>query len=275
MAYVDLHELEHGQLEQWPLFSTQSALALTSLLPRDHMVHEDRALPLSVRVRDFVERHTAERPTGRIRLLTNLRICGVEFNPVSFYYIFDHTDTHVELVVAEVANFPWLEQHPYLVKPEKLPISRAPNHESQPSLQRYHAVMKEFHVSPFLPIDHLRYHWLISDPVRVLRFYIIMHDERADDTVPLFHVSLNAERLEWSPLNLVKMQCRFPMHSVYVMMAILYEAGKLLRGGFTFFPHPDGASGRLSTAIEQLFGAFTYAKSVVASLGTRWRVPAL
>lgn len=41
---------------------------------------------------------------GPVRLLTHLRYWGYCFNPVSFYYCYDKTKQHLEVIVAEINN---------------------------------------------------------------------------------------------------------------------------------------------------------------------------
>lgn len=277
MAYVDLEELQQGRLEQWPVFSSHTAFAMTSLLKRDHLIHEAADSDLNTRVRDFVERHTGSRPTGRVRLLTNLRIMGVEFNPVSFYYIFNEDDTNVEFIVAEVANFPWFEQHAYLVKPKDVSSTAIVTNQDdlQPErlFQKFETVVKQFHVSPFMPIEHLRYHWIFSHPENVLRVFISLWEDVS--SAPIFYASLHTNRIEWSVRNLIKMQWVYPLHSVYVMIGILFEAAKLFRSGAVFFPHPTGATSFLSTAVENVISSVASIKRMFASIASmrqRWRV---
>lgn len=57
-------------------------------------------------MRDLVEHETGTQPSGPIRLLTHLRTFGICFNPVSFYYCYDATDSRVETIVAEITNTP-------------------------------------------------------------------------------------------------------------------------------------------------------------------------
>lgn len=241
MAYVDLEELESGSLENWPLFSSRTPWALVSLLPRDHMCNEPLDVALLTRVRDVVERETGKRPAGPVRLLTNLRVLGVEFNPVSFYYIFDPSGKSVETVVAEVSNFPWFEQHNYVVTPvgktgEIGPLRRFSGHE------------KAFHVSPFMAIDGISYDWLVGRPDERVQVRIGLQER--DES--FFMASLDARRLPWSVGNLLAMQMLYPVHTLYVMTGILYEAGKLFKRGFTFFPHPDGTETTLSIAVAKV-----------------------
>ena len=71
-------------------------------------------------------------------------------NPVSFYYCFDvETNRRVETVVAEVNNTPWGERHCYVLDPDQFDDERR-------------TLSKEFHVSPFLPMD-MEYRWRLPD----------------------------------------------------------------------------------------------------------------
>ena len=47
--------------------------------------------------------------------MTHLRYFGYCFNPVSFYYCFDSSDSFVEAILAEVTNTPWKERHAYVI----------------------------------------------------------------------------------------------------------------------------------------------------------------
>lgn len=270
MAFVNLDELCRGHLDNWPIFSSRSSFALTSLLECDHMIHEDKNQNLSDRVRDFVQQETGKRPRGDIFLLTNLRVLGVEFNPISFYYIFSDNDnlnsTTLEFVVAEVSNFPWFEQHSYLLKPEE--VLTRPTSEPEHKLQTFSTVEKCFHVSPFMPVDGLRYSWQISDPRHSVRVRIHLHDS---ETRNIFYASLDARSSSWSTFNLCKMQILYPWHSLCVMGAILYEAAKLFRSGFEFFAHPSGATSRLSRAVESVVLVVSTGKNCLKSIQQQFR----
>lgn len=246
MGYIDLEEAAAGRLDCWPLFSTRTPLALLSLLACDHMFNEPAERNLLARVRDLVERETGSRPRGPIRLLTNLRVCGVEFNPVSFYYVFTEDGKDLETVVAEVSNFPWFEQHCYVIRPvEEVP-------EGRPAvLRRFSSHDKQFHVSPFIEIPGVRYDWLVGTPAERVSVRIgVEHDGEG-----FFSAGLDAKRLPWSSWNLLKMQRRYPAHTLKVMTGILFEAVKLFRRGLQFIPHPTGTTTRLSRAVEVAVGS--------------------
>jgi hypothetical protein len=150
MMYLDLDEAPGLFGRRW--FWSVGRRTLAWLKREDHL--GDPARPLADAVRDLVAERTGRRPAGPIRLLTHLRYFGYCFNPVSFYYCFDEADERVETIVAEVNNTPWGEQHLYV-----LPASESRGSGTHLQFLR----QKEFHVSPFMPMD-IRYDWRFSQP---------------------------------------------------------------------------------------------------------------
>ena len=73
--------------------------------------------------------------------MTHLRYFGYCFNPVSFYYCFDSSDSFVEAILAEVTNTPWKERHAYVID---LKANKSKNANLIGKLE------KELHVSPIL-----------------------------------------------------------------------------------------------------------------------------
>ena len=61
----------------------------------------------------------------------------------------------MKTVVAEVNNTPWGERHCYVLDPDQFDDERR-------------TLSKEFHVSPFLPMD-MEYRWRLPDPNSVLK----------------------------------------------------------------------------------------------------------
>lgn len=116
----------------------------------------DRSVDLTTAVHDIVEQRSGVRPTGPVTLLTNPRTWGWLFNPVSFYFCYDHTGTRVEHMVVEVTNTPWRERHCYVVGPPGV-----------------HPLTKMLHVSPFLNMDQ-QYQLDYSEPGNdiVVRFTV-------------------------------------------------------------------------------------------------------
>ena len=132
MWFVDLDELE--QLgDDLPSFGYNHR-GLTTIQSRDHL--GDPALPIKANVLNYLSAQGVDLDGGRIMLLTNARVLGYVFNPLSVYYCFDR-DERLACVVAEVHNT-YGERHCYLLRPDG----------------RGHCETdKEFYVSPFFTVD--------------------------------------------------------------------------------------------------------------------------
>jgi DUF1365 family protein len=169
----------------------------------------DPRQPLPEAVRDLVEERTGNRPTGPIRLLTQLRSFGHCFNPVSFYYCFGD---RLEAVVAEVTNTPWGERHSYVVAGNG-PVIKGDSE-------------KVLHVSPFMGMDH-QYQWRVADPGETLS----VHIESRRDGALAFDATLSMRRRPFSPGKLVLGNAR--------VLALIYghALGLKLRG-VGVHPHP-------------------------------------
>jgi len=219
-AYLDLDELDQVFSHRW-LWSTRRP-ALAWFRRSDYL--GDKNTPLKHAVMDRVEQVTGYRPQGPIRLLTHLRYFGVIFNPVSFYYCFDEADTHVECIVAEITNTPWGERYAYV-----LPISKC---KSSTHHLRYE-MKKDFHVSPFMPMD-IDYQWIFSSPQDRLNIHMVnLHQD-----VKLFDATLSLVQQPLSTKQCARTLIRYPFMTLKVITAIYWQALKLFVKGTPFYTHP-------------------------------------
>ena len=218
LVYLDLAELDRIFRGRW-LWSTRRA-ALARFRREDHL--GDPRVPLDRAVRALVEERTGHRPQGPIRLLTHLRYAGFVFNPVSFYYCYDAAG-RLDAIVADVTNTPWKERHAYV-----LPV----NGERAERLR--FASAKEFHVSPFLPME-LEYGWTLHEPGERLAVRI---QSRARGGPPLFDALLALRRREITGASLASALVRFPLLTLQVIAAIYWQAFRLRRKGAPTFAHP-------------------------------------
>jgi DUF1365 family protein len=224
MSYLDLAELPELFDGRWLWSARRPALArfrrADYLGPRD--------VPLDTAVRNLVQLRTGERPRGPIRLLTHLRFFGFSFNPVSFYYVFDESDSRVETIVAEITNTPWRERHAYV-----LPVSRATRGGAR--AWRF-SFGKEFHVSPFMPMEQ-RYDWCFGAPGEGLHVHMENHQPGAAGS-PLFDATLNLTRQDLNARSLAVALLRFPFISLRVTALIYWQALKLLLKRTPIHAHP-------------------------------------
>ena len=112
MVYLDLQEMNE-LFQQTPLWS--SGRFSLSWFRRKDFFDGNKHNDLYDAVADYVEMETGKRPSGAIRMLTNLRYFGFIINPITCYYCFDKTGKILETVVAEVTNTPWGERCHYIL----------------------------------------------------------------------------------------------------------------------------------------------------------------
>jgi hypothetical protein len=217
LAYLDLDELPlllGGRLGR-------RRPGLLRFRRRDYL--GPQRVPLEQAVRDRVEKCSGQRPSGPIRVLTQVRSWGMCFNPVSFYYCFAPDATTVTAVLAEVTNTPWGERHSYLLSPA-----------AGPTLRGHFA--KELHVSPFMGMDHF-YDARATQPGRTLSVHIASH--RDEETV--FDATLSLERHELTPASARAHSLRHPLATARVLALIYGHAVGLKLAGARVHPHPEAA----------------------------------
>jgi len=223
MLYVDLDELP----ELFDSYRVASARgrALAEFRRSDHLGDPQRSL--AAEIRELVAARTGERPPGPIRLLTNLRYLGHCFNPVSFYYCFDQAGARVQAIVAEVTNTPWGERHAYVLSPTQ----RRPG---SPIMRGRFA--KEFHVSPFMGMDHT-YVWRMTAPAE--RLIVHIDSEQGDRVV--FDATLSLARRELTPARLRALLLRYPLLTLRIVRRIYANGLRLRLKGARYYPNPSGA----------------------------------
>ncbi len=217
MMYLDLAELPR-LFDGVPFWSARRR-ALAWFKRSDYM--GDPAKPLDAEVRDLVEARTGSRPSGPIRLLTHLRYFGYCMNPVSFYYCFDQAGEALTTIVAEITNTPWGERHQYV-----LPVT------GRGRLKRFE-FDKEFHVSPFLPMD-MQYRWCFSAPVS----WLLVRMQNFRDGEHSFDATLAMREEPITARTLLGVLMGFPLMTAKVIGAIHWEALKLWIKRTPFYAHP-------------------------------------
>jgi DUF1365 family protein len=218
MLYLDLDELP-GLFDSVPLWSARRP-APARFKRSDYLGPAE--VPLDTAVRDLVEARTGARPSGPIRLLTHLRYFGYCMNPVSFYYCFDAAGSTLETIIAEITNTPWGERHQYV-----LPVrARAAG------LKRFE-FDKDFHVSPFMPMD-MQYHWGFNAPDR--RLLVHMQNYRAGERSFDATLSLQAEPVTAGAL--LRCLAGYPLMTLKVIAAIHWQALRLWWKKTPFYVHP-------------------------------------
>jgi DUF1365 family protein len=219
--FLDLAELP-TLFDIHPLWSYER-FNIACFRRRDHF--GDPTIPLDLALADLVEDRIGSRPNGPIRLLTHLRYYGHCFNPASFYYCYDATDTTVETIIVEIHNTPWGERHCYVLGAEQ--------NEHPVKYWRRHQLSKAFHVSPFIDMD-IHYDWRFREPADSLQVHMI--DYQGGQR--LFDASLSLSRREITRTVLTGVLVRFPMITVKVIAMIYWQALRLVLKKTPIFTHP-------------------------------------
>jgi DUF1365 family protein len=249
-AYLDLDELPE-LFDNSRLWSARGR-AIAAFRRDDHLGDPTRSL--ADEVRRLVAARSGSAPAGPIRLLTNLRYFGHCFNPVSFYYCFAADGERVEAVVAEVTNTPWGERHAYVLEPAA---------DRPPGAVLRGRFAKEFHVSPFMGMDHT-YSWAMTEPGEQL----VVHIESAFTGTPgdggsclatdargagkdtrtaepagqlAFDATLSLRRRELSPATMRRLLARHPMITLRSQRQIYTHGLRLKLKGARYHPNPSGA----------------------------------
>ena len=171
------------------------------------------------RARDHLDIRAHLREAGieaaRIRVLTNLRVLGYVFNPISVYWCYGH-DGALVAHVAEVHNT-YGERHAYV-----LPSGSGSSESS---------VDKEMTVSPFYPVDGT-YRLRIGSPGETLSVTVSL--DRGKD-LP-FVASLYGRQKPVRTTTVLQQSFRYPAAPLRGRIRIQLEGLKLWRRGLEVQP---------------------------------------
>jgi DUF1365 family protein len=180
--------------------------------------HFDGTLPLKQAVLDLV----GDPSVARVLMLTQPRVVGYVFNPVSFYWCY-RADGSLACIVAELNN----------TFGERLPeVLRGPE-------LRYEQ-RKRLHVSPFFGLDQ-SYEYAFSQPGDEVWARIHVRDD--DGARPLTAV-LHGRRRELTNRSLAALLLRYPLQPLQVTALIHWQALRLWRKRVPFHRKPPFEPGR-------------------------------
>ncbi|MGC3874181.1 DUF1365 domain-containing protein [Halomonas sp. GXIMD04776] len=220
MAWLDLDELPE-LFDNVPGFSTRRP-ALARFRREDYLA--PHALPLKQAVRQRLEQELgaglAARADGAVFVLTQLRLWGVIFNPITLYYLYDR-EGQLRAVLSEVSNTPWGERQCYACAVDPLRHSH----------QAYFA--KAMHVSPFNPMD-MTYRWRFNTPDE----HLYLHMENWRDKQRHFDATLTLDARPATRGVLLATLARQPWMSLKTLAAIHFEALRLWLKRVPIFDHP-------------------------------------
>lgn len=194
--------------------------AVTSFHDRDHL---DVRAVLRAQGVDLGE-------GGRIEVLTNLRVLGHTFNPVSFWWCY-HADGEPACIVSEVSNT-FGERLPYVLLP-------ADSCQARDGRSQTWETDKRIHVSPFMPMDQ-SYTWWFSEPADRVSVRMDVHEPGKHD----FVATLSARRVELTSASLRAALVRYPLMPSRVLGLIHWQALRLKLKGTPFYRKPPFLPGK-------------------------------
>lgn len=168
-----------------------------------------------------------------IRVLALPRTLGFRFNSVVFYMVFDQ-DQQPHFVLSEITNTPWNERTVYVHDCRDNAVKNAPYQSHQFDFN------KEFHVSPFMPMD-LDYRWKFS----FSEDQNVVHMQLFQTGVLQFDATM---RFSLQPITLPSQLSHYAISSVLepfkMLMGIYLNAFRLWKKKIPFYRHPKKENGK-------------------------------
>jgi DUF1365 family protein len=181
---------------------------------RDHFT--GRAPSIRAALDGFLAEHGIGLQGGLVLMLANARVLGHVFNPLTLYWCHGR-DGRLRCLVAEVHNT-YGQRHAYLLHPDAAGTASAD---------------KDFHVSPFFPVDG-RYHMRLPLPEERLNLTVRL--ERPG--TPPFTATVHGTRRDASTPALLRLALRHPWSTLTVSAAIRFHGIRLYLRGLPAQPRP-------------------------------------
>lgn len=179
---------------------------------RDHVGDPDCSLRENVD--SYLATQGIDLGGGQIRLLTNARILGHVFNPLSVYWCHE-PDGSLRCVIAEVHNT-YGQRHRYLLQTDERCVAET---------------TKRFYVSPFYEVAG-RYTMSLPEPGDQLRLQITLHPPQG----ATFVASVRGRRRPAHGFGLVRMLVGRPWTTAAVSARIRWQGIKLYVRGLPVVP---------------------------------------
>lgn len=203
MFYLDLDELSSKRIES-SLFSI-NRLNIFSFTEGDYLSDGRGGFQsLADRVRGVLRRLGVKQKINRIELLTNVRVLGYVFNPVSIYFCFGE-ESQLICCLCEVGNT-FGEKKVFLVE--------ADSHGLLRNRQK-----KYFYVSPFTDLNQ-EFDFKISIPSGNLDIAI----DTMDGDTAIVKASLKGKRTALTDGNLIRVLHRYSWATVKIIFLIHFHA---------------------------------------------------
>jgi len=217
-------------LDELPLLAARvrgfahNHFSLASFNDSDHLGPQAR--PVRAKLHDWLAAAGVAEAPARVELLTQPRVLGLAFNPVSLFYCRDR-DGRLRQVVAEVNNT-FGEAFCYLLEADGAAVRQEAD--------------KRFHVSPFQPLAG-SYAFRLTPPGERLEVTIAL----ARDGRPALDATLSLERRPLTAVNLRRAVLRAPHAGLRNLVLIHFQALRLWLKRAPFYPKPEAPAGAWGT----------------------------
>lgn len=207
MFWLDLDEIDEITKKYWLI--SRNRFNVFNFRDADHVQlpagNPDKSKNVKQQILNYLHSQNVKPANPRIYLLTNLRTMGYQFNPVSFYFVYENE--HPLCCVAEVSNT-FGEMKLFLLGKETLKDN-----------QFTYQTKKYFYVSPF--IDHdVDFAFQLHIPSDKLNLRI--DDYRNEHR--FFIATLTGQKKKLTNARLVGYSLRFPLITLKVIGLIHWNA---------------------------------------------------
>ena len=211
LFYVDLDEIDALAKKHWLI--SRNRFNVFGFRDSEHLQlpkeDPDRSKNTKEHIIAYMTENGVAYDGGKIMLLTNFNVLGYNFNPVSFYFVYD-ADEHPLCCIAEVQNT-FREMKPFFIGREHF------------NGKKFHLrVPKHFYVSPFIAHD-AQFDFNLTVPDENLGIGI---DDYKDDR-RFFISTLVGKRKAITGGRLTAYAFRFPFITLRIIALIHWQALKL------------------------------------------------
>lgn len=214
----DLDELD--ELSEKTFLFSRNRFNLVSFYDHDHIDLGHRSLKENVVA--FLREQGIQEDIQKIELITNPRILGYTFNPVSFYFI---KTSLKPLLIIEIGNT-FKEQKPYFVPANSLRDD-----------EWIFKTQKNFYISPFTSVENF------------MIFRVKLHRGNLSISIDDFdregklevRASMTGHSRAWSDKNIIKLCLSYPLITFRIIAAIHYHALKLYLMKIPYWKKKDNA----------------------------------
>ena len=211
LFYVDLDEIDLLAKKFW--FISRNRFNVFSFRDKEHLQlpidQPDTSKNVKEHIVEYLQENGVVYDGGKIMLLTNFNVLGHNFNPVSFYFVFNQQQEPICSIV-EVQNT-YREMKPYFIGQDQFD-----------GKQFHFNTIKHFYVSPFL--DHDTY-FDFKLPVPDQQLAIGIDDYKNEKRI--FISTLIGTKKKMTNGRIIGFAFRFPFITLRIITLIHWQALKL------------------------------------------------